>query len=119
VWNPETRRVVDTTIYISPTIIAKRDADEDKEAVMYVGSENALVVFRSEEEVEKFRDYSGRYLASEGYAAVGVGEAELARVCVRHAFQKVCMPEPWTGTNRVDFFDAADFCRMLRESLEG
>jgi len=50
---------------------------------------------------------------------VGVGEVELARVCVRHGFQKVCMPEPWTGTNRVDFFDAADFCRMLRESLEG
>jgi hypothetical protein len=118
VWNPETRRVVDTTIYISPTIIAKRDADEDKEAVMYVGSENALVVFRSEEEVEKFRDYSGLYPASEGYDAVGVGEVELARVLVRHDFQKVCMPEPWTGTNRVDFFDAADFCRMLRDSLE-
>jgi hypothetical protein len=118
VWNPETRRVVDTTIYISPTIIAKRDADEDKEAVMYVGSENALVVFRSEEEVEKFRDYSGLYPSSKGYDAVGVDEVALARVCVRHGFQRVCMPEPWTGTSGVDFFDAADFVRMLRESPE-
>jgi hypothetical protein len=84
---------VETTI-ISPHIIARRDEDADKEYVMYVGRENALVVFRSAEEVEKFRDYSGLHPALEGYEAVAVDELGIARTCLRHGLEKVCLPEP-------------------------
>jgi hypothetical protein len=106
---------VESTIYIEPTIIAKRDEDADKEYVMHVPRENALVVFRSEEEVEKFRAHTGLHPASEGYEAVYVDEVELARACIRHGLEKVAMPEPWTGTSAVEFFDVADFVGMLRE----
>jgi hypothetical protein len=111
---------MESTTYISPHIIARRDEEADEEHVMYVDSENALVVFRSAEEAEKFRASSGRYPASEGFEASGLDHVGVARACVRHGLERVCMPEPWTGESNVEFFDAADFVGMLRESvLEG
>ena len=104
--------------HIQPTIIVMRH--EDREGVAYVGRENALLVFRSEEEVEKFRDETGMYPASEGFEAVAVDEAEIARTCIRHNLSRICIPEaPWTGTTGVVFIDADDFIRMLRESHAG
>ena len=108
---------MESTIYIEPTIIARRDEDADKEYVMYVGSENALVVFRSEEEVEKSRTYSGLHPASEGFEAVAVDELGIARTCLRHGLEKVAMPEPWTGTSDVEFFALEDFLVMLKENV--
>jgi hypothetical protein len=108
---------VESTEYIEPTILMRRDEDADKECVMYVGNENALVVFRSAEEVERFRDYSGLHPASEGYEAVAVDELGIARTCLRHGFKKVAMPEPWTGTSGVEFFDLEEFVVMLKESV--
>jgi hypothetical protein len=58
---------MESTTFVRPTIIARRDAA--KEYVMYVARENALVVFRSGEEVEKFRDHSGLHPESEGFEA--------------------------------------------------
>ena len=87
---------------------------------MTVPRENSLVVFRSEEEVEKSRTYSGLHPASEGFEAVAVDELGIARTCLRHGLEKVAMPEPWTGTSGVEFFDVADFVAMLKESaVEG
>jgi hypothetical protein len=106
---------MESTIYISPHIIASREEDADREYSMHVGSERALVVFRSEEEVGKFRASSGLHPASEGYEAVYVAEVGIARTCIRHGLEKVAMPEPWTGTSGVEFFDVADFVGMLRE----
>jgi hypothetical protein len=109
---------VESAAYIQPTIIVMRV--EGEEGVAYVGRENALLVFRSEEEVEKFRDETGMYPASEGFEAVAVDEAEIARTCIRHNLSRICIPEaPWTGTTSVDFIDAEDFIRMLRESHPG
>jgi hypothetical protein len=109
---------VESTQYLEPTIIVMRD--RDAEGVAYVGRENALLVFRSEEEVEKFRDETGMYPAAEGYEAVAVDEAEIARTCIRHNLSCICIPEaPWTGTTGVIFIDADDFGRMLRESHAG
>jgi hypothetical protein len=109
---------VESAPYIQPTIIVMRV--EGEEGVAYVERENALLVFRSEEEVEKFRDETGIYPASEGYEAVAVDEAEIARTCIRHNLSRICIPEaPWTGTTGVEFFDADDFIRMLRESQAG
>jgi hypothetical protein len=109
---------VESTQYLEPTIIVMRH--EDREGVAYVGRENALLVFRSEEEVEKFRDETGMYPASEGYEAVAVDEAEIARTCIRHNLSRICIPEaPWTGRAGVDFIDADDFVRMLRENHAG
>jgi hypothetical protein len=110
---------VESTQYLEPTIIVMRD-EEEAEGVAYVGRENALLVFRSEEEVEKFRDETGMYPASEGYEAVAVDEAEIARTCIRHNLSRICIPEaPWTGRAGVDFIDADDFVRMLRENHAG
>ena len=109
---------MESAAYIQPTIIVMRV--EGEEGVAYVGRENALLVFRSEEEVEKFRDETGMYPASEGFEAVAVDEAEIARTCIRHNLSRICIPEaPWTGTTSVDFIDAEDFVRMLRESHPG
>ena len=108
---------MESTTFVRPTIIARRDAA--KEYVMYVARENALVVFRSEEEVEKFRDHSGLHPESEGFEAVVVDEIQIARTCFRHGLTNVCLPEPWTGTSGVDFFDLADFVAMLKESVVG
>ena len=109
---------MESAAYIQPTIIVMRV--EGEEGVAYVGRENALLVFRSEEEVEKFRGETGIYPASEGYEAVAVDEAEIARTCIRHNLSRICIPEaPWTGTTSVDFIDADDFIRMLRESHAG
>jgi len=107
---------VETTTCIRPTIIARRDRDADKEYVMCVERVLALVVFRSEEEVEKFRDYSGLHPASEGFEAVAVDEVEIARTCLRHGLDTICMPEPWTGSSGVDFFGLEDFVRVLKEA---
>src|SRR5829696_6408337 len=75
---------------------------------------------KTKEEVEKFRDETGMYPASEGYEAVAVDEAEIGRTCIRHNLSRICIPEaPWTGTTGVDFIDAEDFIRMLRESQAG
>ncbi len=109
---------MESAAYIQPTIIVMRV--EGEEGVAYVGRENALLVFRSEEEVEKFRDDTAMYPASEGFEAVAVDEAEIARTCIRHNLSRICIPEaPWTGTTGVDFIDADDFIRMLRESHAG
>jgi hypothetical protein len=110
------RRIMESTTYLEPTIIARRD-DEGKEGVAYVGGQNALIVFRSKEEAEKFRDFSGLYPASEGFEAIPVDEAEIGRTCVRHDLSRICVPEPWTETSGASFYDAAEFRGMLRESV--
>jgi hypothetical protein len=105
-------------IILEPTIIRKRALAEDLDYIMSVPSENALVVFRSEDEAEKFRSMSGLHPASEGFEAVRVDERDIGRICVKAGLSSVAMPEPWTGAAGVDFFDAAEFIGMLRESLE-
>jgi hypothetical protein len=110
------RRVMESTSYLEPTIIARRD-EEGKEGVAYVGGQNALIVFRSKDEAEMFRDFSGLYPASEGFEAIPVDEAEIGRTCDRHDLRRICVPEPWTETSGASFYDAAEFSGMLRESV--
>jgi hypothetical protein len=108
--------VESTTYIVEPTILRRRDEDEDTEAVAYVGAENALLVFRSADEVAKFRERTGMY---PGFEAVAVDEWDIGCACVRHGLSAAAFPEPWTGdaSSGVDFFDAEDFVRMLRESV--
>jgi hypothetical protein len=77
----------------------------------------ALLVFRSEEEAEKYRSTTGNYPETEGFKAINVGYEELADLVEIHDCTHVAMPEPWTGKGGVDFFKAADYVGMLRESL--
>ena len=105
---------MESTQYLEPTIIVRRD-DEDRESVAYVGAENALIVFRSEEEAEKFRGDTDMYPAAEGFETVAVDEVEIGHTCVRHGFDRVCLHGPWTGTSGVVFYDASAFVGMLRE----
>ena len=88
---------MEDTISITPTIIRRRD--EDTEVVAHVPDEDALLVFRGEEDAEKFRTTTGVYPAEEGYEAVRADARDLARVCILHGFKQVCMPEPWTGSS--------------------
>ena len=70
--------------------------------------------------ISSFTNETGMYPASEGYEAVAVDEAEIARTCIRHNLSRICIPEaPWTGRAGVDFIDADDFVRMLRENHAG
>src|SRR5215207_1912980 len=105
---------MESTTYIKPHILTMRDEGADEECVAYVGRENALFVFRSLDEIAKFRELTGLY---EGLEAVAVDEMDIARTCLRHGLTRICMPEPWTGANRAEFFDVEDFVRMLRESI--
>ena len=104
---------MESTNYIQPHILTLRDEDADEEAVACVG-DNALLVFRSVDEVAKFRELTG---LCEGFEAVAVDEMDIARTCLRHNLTRVCMPDPWTGANRAPLFEADDFVRMLRESV--
>jgi hypothetical protein len=52
--------------------------------VAHIGRENALIVFRSADDVEKFREHTGMYPTSEGFEPVGLDHVEIARTCIRH-----------------------------------
>ena len=104
---------------IQPTIIRLLEEDEDLEGVAHVRAENALIVFRGEEEAEAFRADTGQYPAEEGYGLVGVDPIGIARTCLRHGFDAVCVPDaPWRshGDAAVRFCDVVDFVGGLKES---
>lgn len=105
------------TIHIEPTIIRRRD--EEVQVVANVPDDNALLVFRNEEDAGRFRATTGRYPADKGYEAVYMDARDLARTCIQHGFTQVCMPGPWTGTREsgADFFKAHLFVKMLVDSV--
>jgi hypothetical protein len=53
---------------------------------------------------------------SEGFKTVSVTYKALGTLLEVHDCSHVAMPEPW-GEGGVDFFAAADYVGMLRESL--
>jgi len=102
-------------VHIRPTILCRMGRDT-VEAVTVEGEDGrAMVVFRSEEEAEKFRSYTGLYPEAEGFRAVSVDHEQLAAFLEAHSCTLVGMPEPW-GEGGVDRFEADVFIGMLEES---
>ena len=114
------QRSVEEAIIIRPTVLyrAQRSSEEGttEEAVTARHLDgHALVLFRNEEEAEKFRADTGKYPQEEGFEAVHVDLMDLARLVVRHDCSHICMPEAW-GAGAVDFFGALEVLTMLKES---
>ena len=102
-------------VHLAPTVL-RRVTPEKVAAAVVEGPEGqgrALIVFRSQEEAEKYRAATGNHPEAEGWAPVAVGLRELSDVLEMHGCDHVAMPEPWTGKAGVDFFAAPDFIEML------
>jgi hypothetical protein len=107
--------------HITPTIIHrayKRSDDEIVHGAATVEHEKgrALIVFRSEEEAEKYRRATGKHSEEEGFRTAALDLEELGHVLEAHECTLVAMPEPWTAdrSGRVDFFAPSDFIGMLQ-----
>lgn len=104
---------------IYPTVIYHMTSDGDGHtaAVAEIEDGRALIVFRNEEEAEKYREYTGKYPASESFKPVSLDHEALADVMKLHGCTHVVMPEPWVGRGGgVDTFTAGNFVRLLEES---
>jgi hypothetical protein len=106
--------MTEETVYIRPTILCR--LDRDTLATVTAGDGHAMIVFRSEEEAERFRAATGSYPDSEGFKPVALSHEHLEDVIGMLGCSHVAMPEPWTGEGTVDSFEAAAFIGMLEES---
>lgn len=104
---------------ISPTVIYRMTSGGDGHAAAVAETEDgrALIVFRNEEEAEKYREHTGKYPASEGFKPVSLDHGALDDVMKLHGCTQVAMPEPWGGGDGgVDTFTAENFIRFLEDS---
>jgi hypothetical protein len=109
--------MTEDTVHISPTILYRAGRGKLEAAAVDEGDELTMIVFRSEEEAERFRQDTGKYPESEGFKAVNVDHEQLAAFLRVHRYTHVGMPEPWDGEGGVvDRFEAADFIGLLEES---
>jgi len=112
-------------VHVTPTIIHcahKRSDDEIIHGAVTVEQPEkgrALIVFRSQEEAEKYRAATGKHPEEEGFRTASLDLEELGHVLEAHGCTHVAMPEEWTGgKGGVDFFKAADFIGLLRPAGE-
>jgi hypothetical protein len=105
-------------VVVCPTVLYRMDRERMAAAVAEgpEGGDRALIVFRSEEEAEKYRAATGNHPDAEGWRPVALDLRELSDLLEIHGCPQVAMPEPWTGTGGVDFFAAGDFIGMLEEA---
>jgi hypothetical protein len=115
-------------VHITPTIIHRAYAGPDvahefTHGVATVEPEpdrRALIVFRSQEEAEKYRAATGKHPKEEGFRTATLDLEELGHILEQHECAFVAMPEPWTEdrSGGVDFFAASDFIGMLEGSTQ-
>jgi hypothetical protein len=103
-------------VHIRPTILCRVGPGTLETATADQGDGHTMIVFRSEEEAERFRQDTGKYPDSEGFKAVCVDHEQLAIFLRVHGCTHVGMPEPW-GEGGVDRFEAEAFIGMLEESV--
>ncbi len=111
-------------VHITPTIIHRACAGPDAAhefthgvATVEHEGRRALLVFRSEEEAEKYRSATGKHPKEEGFRTATLGLEELGHILEEHECTHVAMPQPWDGEGMVDFFTGPDFIAMLEESV--
>jgi hypothetical protein len=113
----ETNPPAEEEVIIRPTILCRAGRGTLKAVTVDRGDGHTMIVFRSEEEAERFRQDTGKYPESEGFKAVNVDHEQLAAFLRVHRCTHVGMPEPWDGEGGVvDRFEAADFIGLLEES---
>ena len=104
---------------LEPTVLYRMDPERDLQSTATAPTEigKALIVFRSEEEAEKFRLDTGLCPASEGFKPVNLSGEEISGVLDMHGLSVVAMPEPWTGeeSSGVDLFSREGFLELLEE----
>ncbi len=108
------------TFTLEPTVLYRMDPEHDLQSTATAPTEigKALLVFRSEEEAEKFRLNTGLCPASEGFKPVNLSGEEISGVLDMHGLSVVAMPEPWTGeaSSGVDLFSREGFLELLEAS---
>ena len=103
-------------IHIIPTVLYRMERGIHAAAtVEHSPDGRALLVFRNEEEAEKYRAHTGKHPEPEGWGPVALDLEDLQNVLKMHECTHVAMPEEWTGEGGVDFFKASDFIGMLEE----
>jgi hypothetical protein len=110
-WTPP-----EEDVHVTPTILYRLGHGKLEGVTIQGDEEHAMVVFRSEEEAEKFRGATDQYPESEGFKVASMDHEELAAFLKVHGCTYVAMPEPW-GEGVVDFFEADTFIGMLEESV--
>ena len=108
--------MTEDTVHIVPTILYRMGRGKLEAVTVNREDGHTMIVFRSPEEAERFRQDTGKYPEAEGFKAVSVDHEQLAAFLKVHGCTHVGMPEPW-GEGGVDRFEAADFIGMLEESL--
>jgi hypothetical protein len=108
--------MTEDTVYIRPTILCRLDRGTLATVTVDADDGRAMIVFRSEEEAERFRAATGQYPESEGFKPVALSHKHLEDVIRMLGCSHVAMPEPWAGEGSVDRFEAAAFIGMLEES---
>ena len=104
---------------IYPTVIGRAEPDRIGFVTATQDGDEALIVFRSPEEADRFREYTGRYGSEEGYRLLRVDVEEISCVLEVQGLSFVAFPEPWTGYGGIDLFTAENFLRFLEECREG
>jgi hypothetical protein len=104
-------------VHIRPTILYRTGRGALEAVTVNRGDEHTMIVFRSEEEAEKFRSATGLYSEAGGFRALRVDHEQLAAFLEAHECTHVALPEAWTNEGGVDRFEADTFIGMLEKSV--
>jgi hypothetical protein len=108
--------MTEDTVHISPTILYRRGRGTLEAVTVDRRDEHTMIVFRSQEEAEKFRSHTGLYSEGSGFRALCVDHEQLAAFLWAHECTHVAMPEAWVMEGGVDRFEAEAFIGMLEKS---
>src|SRR5215212_2730294 len=108
--------MTEDTVYIRPTILCRLERGTLATVTVDADDGRAMIVFRSEEEAERFRAATGQYPESEGFKPVALSHKHLEDVIRMLGCSHVAMPEPWAGEGGVDRFEAEAFIGLLEQS---
>jgi hypothetical protein len=108
--------MTEDTVHISPTILYRVGRRTLEAVTVDRGDGHTMLVFRSQEEAEKFRGATGLYSEDSGFRALSVDHEQLRALLEVHECTHVAMPEAWAARGGVDRFEADAFIGMLEES---
>jgi alkylation response protein AidB-like acyl-CoA dehydrogenase len=97
----ETNPPAEEEVIIRPTILCRAGRGTLKAVTVDRGDGHTMIVFRSEEEAEAFRAFTGKYPEAEGFKTISVDHEQLAAFLEAHGCMHVAMPEPWDGEGSV------------------
>src|SRR5215203_7469567 len=113
----EEENMTEDTVHISPTILYRVGRRTLEAVTVNRGDGHTMLVFRSQEEAEKFRGHTGLYSEAEGFKPLCLDHEQLAAFLQVHECTHVALPEAWTNEGGVDRFEADTFIGMLEESV--